>query len=464
MTEAAYSPRRRTAVVLSGMGTAGAYQAGVLKAFAEAGVKVDVIAGHGPGVANALTAAIDGGARMAEPNGPWTGSPARQAYRWRAAWRIAGFGLLVAVALALSPLLILVVAAGMYAASAILALANLPALSERLVGLYRTLFEFLFSPPVLPTVIPRLVMLAILAVAGVLVATAIRAAAGERSRRRLGGAFWWRLIGEPIGTAQPGAALVTALWGMVRDAAGPERPSDADIGRRYVDVLADNFGQPGFREVLIAVHDLDARRDLVGGVLAAQARAAFEERRPGAGPREAEVVDFTGPQRELVVDFLLGALRLPVAMPAQAAEFPSESYWRGERHRFCDRPELVGRLLDEVSAIGVEQVVLVSPAAPPAVPHGLRPRPIDLRTRLGEHVRSVETAALQEAQAAAAGRFAGVFIIRPDHNPINPFDFRGVYDEASDRFQTIDDLMQLGYEDAYRRFIEPVVAAGEREA
>jgi len=159
---------------------------------------------------------------------------------------------------------------------------------------------------------------------------------------------------------------------------------------------------------------------------------------------------------------VLGSLRLPVAMVPHTAEFPTDCYWRGERHRFCDRPELVGRLLDEVSAVGVEQLILVSPAAPAAVPHGLRHRPIDLRARFGEHVRSVETAAIQEAQAAAAGRFAGVFVIRPDHNPIGPFDLRGVYDEASDRFQTIGELQQLGYEDAYRRFIEPVVAAGER--
>ena len=59
-------------------------------------------------------------------------------------------------------------------------------------------------------------------------------------------------------------------------------------------------------------------------------------------------------------------------------------------------------------------------------------------------------------------RFSGVFAIRPDHNPIGPFDFRGAYDEASDRERTLAELMQQGYDDAYRQFIEPVVAAGER--
>ena len=56
----------------------------------------------------------------------------------------------------------------------------------------------------------------------------------------------------------------------------------------------------------------------------------------------------------------------------------------------------------------------------------------------------------------------GVFVIRPDHNPIGPFDFSGVYDDASDRQCRVPELMQQGYDDAYRSFIEPVVAAGER--
>jgi hypothetical protein len=55
-----------------------------------------------------------------------------------------------------------------------------------------------------------------------------------------------------------------------------------------------------------------------------------------------------------------------------------------------------------------------------------------------------------------------VFVIRPDHNPIGPFDFAGTYDETSDRSRTVAELLQQGYDDAYRQFIEPVVASGER--
>ena len=41
-----YSPQRRTALVLTGTGTAGAYHAGVLRALHEAGVKLDIVAGN----------------------------------------------------------------------------------------------------------------------------------------------------------------------------------------------------------------------------------------------------------------------------------------------------------------------------------------------------------------------------------------------------------------------------------
>ena len=41
-----------------------------------------------------------------------------------------------------------------------------------------------------------------------------------------------------------------------------------------------------------------------------------------------------------------------------------------------------------------------------------------------------------------------------------PRDFAGVYDEQSDRESVLAELVERGYEDAYRQFIEPVVAAG----
>ena len=463
MPEPAYSPRLRTGVVLCGTGTAGAYHAGALRALSEAGIKIDVLAAHGAGVVTALGAAVDGGARIWDPVGPWTDRRLHRAYRWRAALRWSAFGLIASAAVLLSPALVLVMAAVIYGASQFAALVNLTAASRWLVDLYRSGIEHLFNPPILPTVLPRALVLALLVIALVLAVAAVRASRADRSRRRWRGGFWWQLVGAPLDATEPGRTLGAALWRLVRGASNDAQPAAAEVGRRYVDVLTDNFGQPGFHEVIVAIHDLDARRDLVGAVLAAPARAAFEARRPGADPREAEVVDFTGPLRELLMGFVDGACRLPVATAPALLEFPAESHWRGERHRVCDRPELVGRLIDELAGIGVEQVILVSAAPPPAAPHTMRARPIDLRARIGEIVRSVETAALADGWSAALNRFSGVFVVRPDHNPIGPFDFRGTYDESSDRQRTVAELLEQGYADAYRHFIDPVVAAGERE-
>ena len=252
------------------------------------------------------------------------------------------------------------------------------------------------------------------------------------------------------------------MWRLVRGASSEPRPAADEIGRRYVDLLLDNAGQPGFRDVLVAAHDLDGRRDLVGGVLADASRDEFESRRRPDSVREAEAVLLSHATASLVADFLHAGIRLPIATEPHLAQFPADSYWRGEAHRLCDRPELAVRLVDELAALGVEQIILVSPAGPAALPHGMRARPVDFRARMGEVVRSIETAVLDDAARAAAARFSGVFVIRPDHNPIGPFDFGGVYDESSDRRRTTAELMQQGYADAYRHFIEPIVAAGER--
>src|SRR6059036_1229631 len=78
-----YSPQRRTALVLSGTGTAGAYHAGVLRALHEAGVKLDIVAGRGVGVVGALYAAVDGTQRLWDEKGFWRSPAVASLYSWR---------------------------------------------------------------------------------------------------------------------------------------------------------------------------------------------------------------------------------------------------------------------------------------------------------------------------------------------------------------------------------------------
>ena len=129
-----YSPRLRTGLILCGAGTAGAYQAGVLRAIVESGIKIDVLAAHGAGVVNALCAAVDGGPRLWAADGPWTNPRLSGAYRWRPSLRWAAVGLIAMAGVLLLPLVVLIAAAGVYAVSVIAALVGLTSVSAATVG------------------------------------------------------------------------------------------------------------------------------------------------------------------------------------------------------------------------------------------------------------------------------------------------------------------------------------------
>src|SRR5712691_6808990 len=94
-----YSPQRRTALVLTGTGTAGAYHAGVLRALHEAGVKIDLVGGHGIGAVGALFASVDGAQRLWDEKGFWRVPAVRRLYPWRTMLRVAVWTLVAAVAI-----------------------------------------------------------------------------------------------------------------------------------------------------------------------------------------------------------------------------------------------------------------------------------------------------------------------------------------------------------------------------
>ena len=139
--------------------------------------------------------------------------------------------------------------------------------------------------------------------------------------------------------------------------------------------------------------------------------------------------------------------------------FAVDSYWRGETHRLCDRPGSLVRLLEELESLDVEQVILVSSAPESTTAHALSAPRLEGRARAGEYLRSTETAVLRDAMASRRGGQPSLFVIRPDHNPVGPFDFDGGFDDRSDRALTLTELMNRGYEDAYHGFIEPIVGA-----
>ncbi len=457
-----YSTRLRTAIVLTGSGTAGAYHAGVLRALQEAGVKIDLVAARGAGVISAIFTAVDGGARLWEPNGLWRTSPAAAFYRWRlplriAGWSVAAAGIIFAVPLALLALAVLVGVAGL-----LLTLVGLDSAGTTLRTTFRGWLDALFAPDALPTSIPRLVLFSLLVGVATLAVGALVSAIRTRSRRRTRPTLMWRLLGAPLSTRAMFDRTLAELWNLIRGAAAVAAPSPRDLGRRYIELLSDNLGQPGFRELLVTAHDMDARRDVVFALLAPAHRLRFFGRAgaPDSAGRYLEAFDLSGASREHAFDALAAALALPVATEPHLVTFSAEGPWRGETHRVCDRPGALGRLLEEVAAAGAEQVIVVSASSPAARAHELSSGRADLRGRAGEHLAAFEAAGLRDVLEHFGGRFAGLFVIRPTHNPLGPLDFRGVYDERSDRMHSLSELVDRGYEDAYRQFIEPVVGAG----
>jgi hypothetical protein len=449
-----YSPKHRTALVLTGTGTAGAYHAGVLRALHEAGVKLDVVAGRGIGAVGALFAAIDGGQRLWGEKGFWAAPAVRSLYGWRTAPRVLAWGVAAAVTVVAVPLAVFVVGLLVFPIDFVVKMIGVGG-SGGLVGAYLRLALEAFAPGALPTWVPRIVVLILAACGGFAFVTGLLAGRG----RRIEGSLWWRAAGPPMSAGEAAAHCWRVLWEAIGGGSQVKQPPSPDLARRYTDLLAENIGQPGFRELLIAVHDLDAHRDVVFALVAESRRRGIV-RRPTTDAterRRAEAIDLAGAGGEQLAAGVAAALTVPVATETANLTFVPDSYWRGETHRLCDRPGCLARILDELVDLEVAQIVLVSAAPESAGPHELHAPRIDGRGRIGEYLISAEAASVRDATCAADVMTPRIFTIRPSHNPLGPFDFTGAYDGRSERRQPLGELMARGYEDAYRQFIEPVV-------
>ena len=460
-SRARYSPHRRTAVVLTGTGTAGAYHAGVLRALHEAGVKVDLMAGRGIGTVGALFGAVDGADQLWERSGLWAAPGAARLYRWRPALVSAAAVLGTALATLLLPLGVVVIATLVYAIAYFVQIAGLD--GTWLTGGFGRLVDWVFAPGMLPVWLPRVTVFALVLLLGVLGWSAVMTWYRTRPGRRGRGALWWLLAGAPLDADYGQRWFGRGLWKSVRGASAMARPSPEQFGLRYTRLLSDSLGQPGFRDLLVAVHDLDGSRDIVLAMLAKKLRGPFFRRRSAGADRPLEALDLGGWAARHSFDALAASLALPVATEPWLVQFPAGSGWRGETHRLCDRPDAVGRLLDEVALAGVQQVIFVSAQPPLSGPHALGGQRRDGRGRIGESLQSIEAAAARDAVASRARLFQAFFEIRPVHNPLGPFDFAGAYDERSDRAWTLTDLVDRGFDDGYRQFVNPVVAPSGEE-
>ncbi|MCC7123907.1 MAG: hypothetical protein IT178_03605 [Acidobacteria bacterium] len=457
-----YSPERRTAVVLTGTGADGAYHAGVLRALQETGIKVDIVAGRGIGALGAVLFAIDGASGLWEAGGPWSGATPQRFYRWRWPFRSLQGLLWTVLAILLVPIAVLAILTLVYLLALGVGLTGLST-GEAFAATMRGLLEGAFAPARLPTWIPRLMLLVALIGLSVLAIGLGVEMRGQAVQRTTTARAWWALLGAPIDVALVRRAANQALWNILRGGAALGVPDRRDLSRRYADLLAENIGHPGFRELLLVAHDLDARRDMVFGLLREPYRKALFAAATAAADRRAEAHDLAGVAREHVVDVLGAALTLPGVCPPQMVTFTPEAFWRGESHRLADRPSCLARLIEEAAAAGAEQLIVIAGVAGAARPHELRPARLDGLGQVADHLASAESVAVADALRHLQHQFQGTYLIRPGHNPVRPLDMAGAHDERSDRHHSLEELMHRGYEDAFHQFIEPMLgASGER--
>jgi hypothetical protein len=460
-----YSPKRRTALVFTGSGSTGAYHAGVLRALDESGVKIDIVVGSGIGVVTAAYAAVGGGPKLYGKGGFWDGIRWGALYRLRPTVRLALALLGVSFAMFALPVL-LGLLLGILFPVLLIADRVAPGAVSRALSLLWVAPEALSGPYLAAQAVPvfALAMLAIVAVATVYF----------RDRRRFAEAF------ESFLDADPGLArLRKGLWEIARGAALSGRPpSEAELGRRYVALLAENLGEPGFRELVLRAADLDRGEPLAFALLRDEGSAAA---RPPEGPL-ADAVDLRVAGHDtLFFDALATGLLCPMAMPMRRVSFPKGAVHSGETHRLTDATFVPGCGIAEALAARAEQVVVVT-GVPESSAHLARRRgPL---ARIDAAVRTLERQAAGEiddvwrvnrmvstlGQRGEGGRRAwedpatghvyaeiDLWVIRPDRRALGPLELDGARDPATEVLQTVDDLVELGFRDAYRQFVEPVV-------
>ncbi len=468
-----YSPKRRTAVVFTGSGTSGAYHAGVLRAFDESGVKIDLVVGSGMGALAAAYAAVDGGTRLYGKAGFW------QDVEWRSLYRVRPFLVLALGLLACSfGVFLLPVALGLLAGLlfplVLIADRAWPGLASRVLGFVWVAPESLSGPYLAALAMPIFIL--------ALVAVTTLGLILWRERRRYAESF------ESLLDARPGEArLRRGLWEIARGAALDDAPpSEAELGRRFVALVSENVGQPGFREMVVRTADLDAGGVLPFVVLADEHRGDFlSARARQAQDGRPVAVDLRVPGYDaLLFDGVAAGILPPVTGPLRRVAFPKGGIFSGETHRLTDATLVAGVGISDALAAGAEQVVVVT-ASP--VEQRRTPRRRGPRARLDATLTTLEAQALEtdveEAERInrivgtlghrtddggrawedpASGRLfreLALWVVRPQRRSVGPAELDGARDPATEVMQTTADLLEQGYRDAYRQFVEPVVGA-----
>jgi hypothetical protein len=472
-----YSPRRRTALVLTGSGTSGAYHAGVLRALDESGVKLDLVVGSGVGAVGAAFGAVAGGARLYGEDGFWSDVSWGAFFRLRSGLRIAILLLACSFGVFLMPAVVALFAAVILFPLVMIFDLVSPGVAGRAGSALLVAPSFLRAPYLAALALPIFFLCAV----GLLALLRV----WLTQRRRLPESFEWLLDASPARER-----LRAALWEIARGPAIASRvPSEAEVGRKYVSLLSENLGQPGFRELILRAADLETGGPLPFVLLDETHRAAFAAART-RGPRSRldglpGALDLRAPGCDaLLFDAVMTGLLPPGVAPVRRVAFPKGGLFGGESHRLTEAGLAGGSGLAEAIAAGAEQILLVTAAPEEARPLARRRGPraladgmlatlerqaVEADLEWVERInRIVDTLGhrtddggrgWQDPVTGRVYRSVGLYVIRPDRRVLAPLDLDGSEDPATEVRATTDDLLELGYRDAFRLFVEPVVGA-----
>jgi hypothetical protein len=468
-----YSPKRRTALVLLGTGTSGAYHAGVLKALDETGAKIDLVVGSGVGVVGAAFAAAASSSKLYGPSGFWSGIRWSSLYQLRRPIRIALFLLGLSFGVFLLPV-VLALVAGMLFPLVLVADLAVPGLPAQLLANPWAMPGALRDPYVAALAVPVFLLSVF--------ATVYAAGVAIRYRRRAAEAF------ESVIDPTPAALrLREGLWDVCRGQLTAKRPeSDAEVGQRLVSVLAENLGQPGFRELIVRASDLDSGEVLPFVLLADPHRAAYvaqRSRESRSADGQPAMVDLRQSEA-MLFDAVLTGLLPPVLTPVRRVQFTRHGLYGGEVHRLTEAPAGDG-IADAVIA-GAEQLIVVTAVpeapAPPRRRRGLRAvadasaallerRSVEAELRGAARInRIVQTvghrtddgrSAWQDPASGRTYREVSIYVIRPERRAIGPLEWDGAADPATEVRGQPEDLIEQGYRDAHRLFVDPVLGGSE---
>jgi hypothetical protein len=471
-----YAPKRRTALVLAGSGTSGAYHAGVLKALDESGTKLDVLVGSGAGAIAAAYGAVAGGAKLYGAGGFWDGASTAAFLRLRPVLRAVLVILAATVAVFLLPLA-LALLAGVAFPFALLTDVFAPGFVSRLLAQYWPQAESLRAAYVVGLATPAFALAALGCV--------YLGVSYLRQRRRFAEGFE-----SPLDPSPGRRRLARGLWEIARGSAlAVGAPVPAEIGRRYVALVAENLGQPGFRELILRTADLDTGGSLAFVLLEDGHRAAFLKAR-SRGSRSVlggppGVVDLRAAGYDaLLFEAVASGLLPPGTTPVGRVVFPKAGPHAGETHRLADAALAAGCGIAEALEAGAEQVIVVTAVPETVSPPWRRRGPratveglaatlerqtveSDLGTAekinrmvttLG-HTTTEGRRAWEDPATGRQYRGFGLYLIRPERRGLGPLEFDGAEHPGTEVRETVHDLLEQGYRDAYRLFIEPVLGA-----